>query len=73
MEFAEDADSGKTARLLMAYSLHPDSTRLGFEPGADLRNDLGEPFQLPLLRPAALLYFAQGASKPQLAVVGVLG
>ena len=73
MEFAEEATSGKTARLLTAYSLHPDPTCLAFEPGADLRNDLGDAFQLPILRPAALLFYAHEVSTPQTAVLGTIG
>ena len=73
MEFAEDAHNDKTARLLTAYSLHPDPTLLHFAPGADLRNDLGDRLLVPVLRPATLQFYAHQASTPLLAVVGTLG
>ena len=73
MEFAQEVSTGKTARMLAAYSMHADPTWLAFEPGADLRNDLGAPFQLPIQRPVALQFFAHEVSTPQTAVLGTLG
>ncbi len=73
LELAQGAAEGKTACMVTAYSLHAAPGQLGFEPGADLRNDLGQPFRLAVVRPVALQFFAHQASTPQLAVLGTLG
>lgn len=73
IELSEDAAQGKTTHMVTAYSLHASPGQLAFEPGADLRNDLDQPFQLPLIRPVALQFFAHQADTPQQAVLGTLG
>ncbi len=73
IELSEEAAHGKTAHMVTAYSLHANPGALAFEPGADLRNDLGQSLALPVIRPVTLQFFAHQAITPQLAVLGTLG